>query len=103
VHTEEEIKESVCKFIGKMTDGLNCKRIENTQFSLCLSATTIEYDCNEFEVLNLCASLTKLQGVAKSPVWFAKRVYLSKPAQNIIKTWFSREKPAEMSSKPGFC
>jgi hypothetical protein len=26
-------------------------------------------------------------------------VYLPKPALNLLKTWFSREKPAEMSSK----
>jgi hypothetical protein len=39
----------------------------------------------------------------KSPVRFEKRVYLSKPALNLLKTWFSREKPAKMSSKPDFC
>jgi hypothetical protein len=33
---------------------------------------------------------------------YEKRVYLPKPALNLLKTWFSREKPAEMSSKQGF-
>jgi hypothetical protein len=41
--------------------------------------------------------------VWKSPIQFEKRVYLPKPALNLLKSWFSREKPAEVSSKPGFC
>jgi hypothetical protein len=40
-------------------------------------------------------------GCCKSPVRFEKRVYLSKPALSLLKTGFSREKPAKMSSKPG--
>jgi hypothetical protein len=46
---------------------------------------------------------TPLTGCCKSPIEFEKRVYLRKPALNLLKTWFWREKPAKMSSKPGFC
>jgi hypothetical protein len=42
-------------------------------------------------------------GCCKSPIRFEKRVYLSKSALNLLKTWFSRDKSAKMSSKPGFC
>jgi hypothetical protein len=42
-------------------------------------------------------------GRCKSPIRFEKRVYLSKSPLNLLKTWFLREKPAKMSSKPGFC
>jgi hypothetical protein len=53
---------------------------------------------SEFLVV-LCSSIV-LQysaGCCKIPIQFEKRVYLSKPALNLLKTWFSREKPAKMS------
>jgi hypothetical protein len=46
---------------------------------------------------------TYCTGCCKSPIRFEKRVYVAKPALNLLKTRFSREKPAKMSAKPGFC
>jgi hypothetical protein len=45
--------------------------------------------------------LSGFTGAAKSPIRFEKRVYLSKPTLNLLKTWFSSDKPAKMSSRPG--
>jgi hypothetical protein len=39
----------------------------------------------------------RLTGCCKSLIQFEKLVYLPKPALNLLKTWFSREKPTEMT------
>jgi hypothetical protein len=56
-----------------------------------------------FSYQNAVFTFKQSAGCCNSPIQFEKRVYLPKPTLNLLKTWFSREKPAEMSSKPGFC